>query len=832
MIPSIAHTIKRMLPAGTNNPRVYRSGPGTQVALARDHVARGRTVVLLLPSGTDHNLYAALADLLTPGDRGKPFWERSWISFPAFPPGSEDAKAWAARWAALFSLTEPVRGRGILLPVGNLFSKWPSRRVVQEEHFYLIPGEELAPETVLDRLTAWGYERVSMVGRVGEMALRGDILDICCPGYRHPLRIEFFGDTVEGVRLFEPLSQRSIENLDQAVIVPVSPSPGKAPYTDQAEKLWAGLSRTGELSESARASLQQKLREGALIPPGLFYEDARGIGEWLPEDTLYLMVDANDLRPRMEEVEWGWKGYFQEHCPGWPRQGVIQTMGDARETWAEAEQILFENLVIGQDRDGVPLSEKSIEGFEDLFWEPEKRNKPWRALMQELKEWRRTRHQVLLCFHSDQSRRKFLKIAEQEQHEFFQTYDPNQRGVFALVAPLNRGMDLQWAGVLILPENVLQPKAAKVGAVRDADRKFVGLKRFDDLAPDDLLVHRDHGLCRFGGLHRLKVGDVANDYLLLLFARDDKLYLPVDRLGLVQRYNGPEGGAPALDRLGGAGWQKTRSRVRKAIEKIAQDLVAMYAYRKVAKRFSYKPIPRDYWEFEAGFGFEETPDQDKAIREVLKDMERSEPMDRLVCGDVGFGKTEVAMRAAFRAVLDGRQVALLCPTTVLAEQHYRNFRRRMEEEFSVRVGLLSRFVPRKTQKLLLEATARGEVDILIGTHRLLSADVHMPNLALLILDEEQRFGVKHKEQLKRMRKDIDVLTLTATPIPRTLQLSLSGIRGLSVIETAPVDRKPVQTSLMERDPEVLRSILKRELDRGGQVFWVYNRVQGLEQVRD
>ena len=832
MTLSIAHTIKKMLPAGSSVTRIYRSGPGTQVALARDHVARGRTVVLLLPAGTDHALYAALADLLTPGDRDKPFWERTWISFPPYPPGQEDARAWGARWASLFSLTEPVRGRGILLPVGNLFARWPSRSVVQEEHFYLIPGEELDPETLLERLAGWGYERVSMVGKVGEMALRGDIMDICCPGYRHPLRIEFFGDVVENVRLFEPLSQRSIGDLEQGVIVPVASSLQQQPYIDQAEALWKGLTGTGELSPGAAASLRQQLHEGGLIPPGLFYEDAQPISAWLPEDPLFLLVDANDLRPKMEEVEWGWKGYFQNHCPGWPRQGVVRTMGDARETWEGAGQILFENLVIGQDRDGIALAEKSVAGFEDLFWEPEKRRHPWRTLMQEIGEWRKTRNQVLLCFHSEQSRRKFLKIAQQDRHEFFTTYVPDQRGIYALVAPLNRGMDLEWARTLILPEDVLQPGAVRERAVRDAGHKFVGLKRFDDLVPDDLLVHRDHGLCRFGGLHRVKIGDVANDYLLLFFARDDKLYLPVDRLGLVQRYSGPEGSAPALDRLGGAGWQKTRSRVRKAVEKIAQDLVAMYAWRKVAKGFTYKPVPRDYWEFEASFGFEETPDQDKAIREVLEDMDRPEPMDRLVCGDVGFGKTEVAMRAAMRAVLDGRQVALLCPTTVLAEQHYRNFRRRMEEEFGVRVGLLSRFVPRKTQKLLLEATARGEVDILIGTHRLLSADVHLPNLALLILDEEQRFGVKHKEQLKRLRKDIDVLTLTATPIPRTLQLSLSGIRGLSVIETAPVDRKPVQTSLMERDPAVLRSILERELGRGGQVFWVYNRVRGLEQVRD
>ena len=257
----------------------------------------------------------------------------------------------------------------------------------------------------------------------------------------------------------------------------------------------------------------------------------------------------------------------------------------------------------------------------------------------------------------------------------------------------------------------------------------------------------------------------------------------------------------------------------------------MYAFRKVAKGFSYGPLDDMYSEFEATFGFEETPDQDKAVNDVFRDMEKSEPMDRLVCGDVGFGKTEVALRAAFRAALEGLQTALLCPTTILAEQHYQTFTKRMEG-FPVRIGMLSRFVSPKRQKTILEAAARGEIDILIGTHRILSKDVELPNLGLLILDEEQRFGVKHKEKLKHFRQNIDVLTLTATPIPRTLQLSLSGIRALSIIETPPVDRKPVETAITERDAISLKAVLRRELDRGGQVYWVYNRVNGLSQVAD
>lgn len=339
-----------------------------------------------------------------------------------------------------------------------------------------------------------------------------------------------------------------------------------------------------------------------------------------------------------------------------------------------------------------------------------------------------------------------MHLAAQDGQELQTNYDVSAKGVFALIGSLAQGMRLPWLHAQILPESVLQPGVPK--AHRKAEKAFTGLDSFDELEADDLLVHREYGLCRFGGLHRVKFGDVANDYLLLCYDGDDKLYVPVDRLSLVQRFKGPEGACPALDRLGGAAWTKARERARQSIAKIAHDLVEMYAYRKIAKGFTYAPISELYWEFEASFGFEETRDQERAIAEVLADMERSEPMDRLVCGDVGFGKTEVALRAAFRAVLDGKQVALLCPTTVLAEQHYQTFRQRMEP-FSVSVGLLSRFVPAKAQKQVTQAVRNGQIDILIGTHRMLSKDVEFSRLALLILDEEQRFGVMHKERIKK-----------------------------------------------------------------------------------
>jgi transcription-repair coupling factor (superfamily II helicase) len=796
--------------------------------LAQALLEQGHNVVLVLPPSADLPLYDSLARLFSPEDKNLPFWERRWLRFPHYAVEDPRRSPWPERWRTLFALAQKKRGRGVLVPLENLIQKWPHPDLLQREHLDLSEGEEMSQDNLLETLVNWGYSRVSMVTAVGETSLRGDIMDIFCPGYDHPLRLEFFGDTLERIRLFEPMSQRSRADLKAVTILPVTGCIGADTYREEARGMFDGWLRLGEISKSARAQLEKELLlVNPHLPPSMYYPLTVGLEAWLPEGSVFIMAEAQDLRTKLDETSWAWQNYFRDDERQWPRHGLIQTPGDVRKTWEDNRQILCESLVMGIREEGLDLPEEGVNSFEDLFWTPESRSRPWRALMQELAVWRKTYAQTIFCFHTEQSRKKFLQLAAQDDHVLRTEYDPKGKGIFALVGSLGHGMRLPWAEMQILPESVLQPGAPK--AQRSAGKAFKGLDAFDELECGDLLVHRDYGLCRFGGLHRIKFGDVANDYLLLQYDGEDRLYLPVDRLGQVQRYKGPDGAAPALDRLGSAAWSKARERTRQSIAKIARDLVEMYAFRKIAKGFQYNPISELYWEFEASFGFEETRDQEKAIAEVLADMEKPEPMDRLVCGDVGFGKTEVALRAAFRAVLDGKQVALLCPTTVLAEQHYQTFRQRMEP-FSITVGLLSRFVPAANQKRTLEAVRRGQVDVLIGTHRMLSKDVEFANLALLVLDEEQRFGVKHKERIKKMRSTIDVLTLTATPIPRTLQLSLSGIRGLSVIETPPRDRKPVETSLLERDPAQLKAILERELARGGQVFWVYNRVQGLERV--
>jgi len=353
------------------------------------------------------------------------------------------------------------------------------------------------------------------------------------------------------------------------------------------------------------------------------------------------------------------------------------------------------------------------------------------------------------------------------------------------------------------------------------------LKNLSELKPDDFVVHIDHGVGRYRGLKHLRVADVEGDFLHLEYAGGDRLYLPVDRINLVQKYVGSDGAAPALDKLGGTSWESVKRKARESIFAMAKELLEIYATREVMERRTFSTPDQYFREFEAAFLFEETPDQQRAIEEVLADMQRPKPMDRLICGDVGFGKTEVALRAAFLAVLDGRQVAVLVPTTVLAQQHFNTFRQRFEG-YPVRVEMLSRFLTRTEAQNVVKGVASGAVDIVIGTHRLFQKDISFKNLGLLVVDEEHRFGVAHKERIKQMRKLVDVLTLTATPIPRTLQMSLLSIRDLSVIETPPIDRLAIRTYLTRYDEGLIREAILREMGRGGQVFFVHNRVETIE----
>ena len=890
---------------------VHRGGLACRAKLACSLLQKGRSVALVARNPAERLELKALLQLFTPqlsaGDvaPGLASWDEPFLHFPPVQPGVQNKAENAQRMAALFGLQNKSGPVGILSCLDNFLLKTPPKNWLPNHNLLVQNGQDIAQDFLLEQAIAWGYVRQPMLSQPGEISVRGDILDIFVPGYNHPVRIEFFGDSIEQIRLFDVSSQRSIAACDELMIIPAAPIVFAPSEVDEAKKYWQQLEKAGSVASALVDKLWRGVeRDGLLasLQPGLFYEQSSNLMAQLPQDTIFLLPPAEELGGLFEEELARWKKIMEgsqdaeqageasekswqpvkSGLPGatlaQPLKLILTSQDDILKRIKASSRVFFEELPFGPsalagDEENFALNspsgpqstwhagphaspyaslnaasphanlkaaspdaspaaildfpERSIRSFSELFPLPGDRERPWNRFVEQLKAWKGEAKTVLLSFPTARSRAKFLNLIEQDGINPVLNYNPATPGIYALVSPFRQGAELPWAGLIILGEDVIQPR--KQGSERVKSRAFAGLDKYDDLKPGDHLVHRDFGVGRFEGLHSLKLGDVEADFLLLIYSDDDKFYLPVDRLSLIQRFKGPDGLVPPLDKLGGSSWQASKSKVKKAIEQIAQDLVEMYAYRKLAKGYGYGQVNELFSEFEASFGFEETPDQARAIDEVLEDMDRPEAMDRLVCGDVGFGKTEVALRAAFRAAAAGKQVALLCPTTVLAEQHYKTFTSRLSG-FGLNVGLLSRFVSRKDQLTVLENSAKGLIDVLIGTHRLLSGDVKMPNLSLLILDEEQRFGVRHKEKLKQLKQNIDVLTLTATPIPRTLQLSIAGLRGLSVIETAPPERKPVASMVIQRDDAVLKGVLERELARQGQIFWVYNRVQDIERV--
>lgn len=827
------NNIENILSSKDNRIFLHRASNAASAAIAAQASSMGRSVVLVATSKEMlHNLNA-LTRLFIPEASmadfsiAMPLWERKVISLS----GRDEIKS-KNSWDNLISCFYGLSlGKTfcIVCDIQTLLYKYMPLDYFACHTLEITTQMDLSPELIMDQAIEWGYERTGMVTRPGEISRRGDIFDIFPCGYSRPIRIEFFGDCIEEMRLFDPESQRSITSMETLTILPISPIPFSGKYFDEAGAFLKKLKKEKKLNENEAYSLNKALAERKPgILPGLIWNSPSLFEEWLPAETLWIIPGEADSVEELTLARNNLKEELEDE-DSYPQQpsSIALRKASKPSPWNSFQCIVNEPLAMGIDAKGENLPEHRINNFEELFPGQEARERPWQIFLTALKKWQHEKKQILLSFSSERGRKRFLKLIEKENIIPFLRYSPEQNGIFALVSPFSKGMDITWNDSIILGEDIIYPRAEKKRV--PSHKAFRGLDRLDDLKNGDLLVHRDYGIGKFGGLHHLKINNVANDYLLLEYSGNDKLYVPADRMALVQRFKGAEGITPPLDRLGSVAWTQGKEKARKAIEKIAADLVEMYAYRKVTKGFHYDPPGELFREFEATFNYEETPDQDKAIQDVLDDMDKKEPMDRLVCGDVGFGKTEVALRAAFRAASEGRQVVLLCPTTVLAEQHYQTFRSRLAG-FPVNVGLLSRFVPKAKQKQILKECETGQIDILVGTHRLLSNDVKLPNLALLILDEEQRFGVRHKEKLKEIKKNVDVLTLTATPIPRTLQLSMSGIRDLSIIETPPQDRKPVASAVLQRDDDMLRKIILREIERKGQVFWVYNRIQGLENV--
>ena len=701
-------------------------------------------------------------------------------------------------------------------------------------------GETLDTTVLIQHLNAVGYNSTDVVEMPGEYALRGGILDVYSPETDRPLRIELFGDEIESIRKFDPGTQRSSSPADEAVLLPLSETP-------VSEELLGSIHArlSGKRLSGSEEIIEQAVRAGGVtvFPGWEFYAAVAGASGTIFDLLPNASVIADEPELLKTEFDSVWEKIAEAH----ERSGVGNLVRPEElyvppeEWWATLQALPgadFEHL-------GVTRSDE-IETVE-LHSQPSPRfHGSIPHMLEEVKKQLAENRRVIVAAPNTGELERLA--------DFFTEY-----GVSFRLGSRTRGGEsyadetAYFAGELLtatlvkayIPDGTILPDAGlAIFGTRDLfdesesvvsrpqrqkSKTSAFLSDFRDLQVGDYVVHVEHGIGQYQGLKEINQGDGNAEFMVLEYADAAKLYVPLTRLDLVQKYRSAEGVKPVLNHLGTAAWAKTKARVRKAMKDMTEELLKLYAQRKAAEGHAFPPDNQWMREFEDAFEYSETDDQNQAIKDVKRDMESQQPMDRLLCGDVGYGKTEVAMRTAFKAINDNKQVAVLAPTTVLAFQHFETFKQRFAA-FPVNIEMISRFRSAKQQKEILQKVEAGKIDILIGTHRLLSKDIKFTDLGLLIVDEEQRFGVRHKERLKQMRKEVDVLTMSATPIPRTLHMSMVGLRDMSVIETPPKDRIAIQTVVASWDEKLIRSALEQELERGGQIYFVHNRVDTIWEI--
>ncbi len=736
------------------------------------------------------------------------------------------------------ALTRLVRGfRGIVITsISALMLRAADPNEIRRRCLTASMGDRIARDDLIVQLRSMGYLREDPVAGPGEFSFRGGIVDVFSPSYESPLRLEFFGDEIESIRQFDPSTQRSVGLIRDCEIVPMrelTPSAEEiARWHAQAPRRWSEVRFAERLSELFQFTENGELFNGfeflfPLVMPlqstfldyfgGRYDELSLVLSE--PEDLLATVEE------RWEKAEQGYQDCDLEGIPSLPPSDFYLNRAQI-EAWFGQFPTYRVELLSSRPDQAEHFDFRPALAYHGRIQE----------VLQDVEKSRKSGDQVIFVMQTAGMRERLAEI--------FREYDMGiaaagdgfhealQYPVAVTVGRLQSGFGSAELGLRV----ITQPEVFGEKEVRRVERpstEAVGtfISDFRDLREGDYVVHVDHGIGVFRGLQQIGVGDQNAEFVILEYSGGARLYVPVDRLDLIQKYASGTGSAPQIDRLGGTSWKKTKARIKKSMQHLAEELLKLYARRETARGHAFSPDDEMMREFEAAFEYDETPDQAAAITACKRDMESEKPMDRLVCGDVGYGKTEVAMRAAFKAVNDGKQVAVLAPTTVLAFQHFNTFQERFEG-FPVKIGMLSRFVPRSAQKEILERATLGTVDILIGTHRLLSRDVSFADLGLIVVDEEQRFGVAQKERLKQLKAQIDVLTLSATPIPRTLNMSLVGIRDLSIIETAPKDRLAIQTVVVRFSHQIIRSALDLELKRKGQVFFLHNSVETIHSMAE
>lgn len=761
-----------------------------------------------------------------------------------------DAISGDLRWARLKVIKEILqneRKKIIVTSIDALTSLYTPKEYYLRYSMIIKTGDDIDLKEISKSLLQCGYERVEVVEGKGEFSFRGGILDVFPPTSAYPYRVELFGDEVDSIRTFNTESQRSIEKVEEFSIFPSKEvivddecrSRAVQNINEELKKVIANVSKENKESVEKIKGIVGKNIEllnntyyfetiDSYLP--FFYEKLDSFFDYLQGYT-FVVDDFKRSSGKMESIYYE----FNENYMSFLQRGdILPSQNSLLLNKGELESKLENSSLITlssflNKSDGL-FNTVDI-GFEEVTLN--KYNGQLNMLIEDIQERKEKKYKTVILAGTRPRGERLVKTLMEKG--IFSTYkdsiDKIEAGeVVITFGNLLRGFDYPELELSIISDKDIFGETRRKRSGKAVRKKGVAkITSFAELKPGDYVVHANHGIGVYKGIKQMAAGGTTRDYLDIVYDKGDKLYVPVDQLDLVQKYIGSEGNSPKINKLGGAEWQKAKAKARKSINEIAQDLVKLYAARATLKGHSFGKDTEWQRQFEDEFPYEETPDQLASLEEIKSDMESDKPMDRLLCGDVGYGKTEVAIRAAFKAVMDGKQVAFLVPTTILADQHYNNFIKRFSD-FPIKIDMISRFRTPKQQKATLQALKEGNVDILIGTHRLVSKDIVFKDLGLLIVDEEQRFGVAQKEKIKGMKKNVDVLTLSATPIPRTLHMSLTGVRDISVIETPPEDRYPIQTYVVEQNDQLIRDAILREIGRGGQVYFVYNRVESIDSM--
>ena len=693
-------------------------------------------------------------------------------------------------------------------------------------------GQEYNLDTLVNFLIKIGYRKESQVFNQGEFSLRGDILDIFDKDSISPYRLEFFGDEIDGIRIFDSESQTSIENLNQVLIHPANDILfADEDYLRAQKKIEEAVKASQDSRlKSYLEEILQDVKKRQLHPDSrkflsYFYEKEWTILDYLPKHTPIFFDDFQKIIERNAQFEMEaatiLTEYLQSSKAVSNQKYFVNAYPDFRNYKPATFLSNFHKGLGNLKFDSLyQFNQYPMQEFFSQF----------SLLKDEIDRYKKAGSTVILQASSLSALQSLHKNLQEYdiQVEYINDKEIHKNSVQLIQGNLNQGFNFVDQKLVLITEYEIFQKKVKRRVRRQNISNAERLKDYNELEKGDYVVHNIHGIGRYLGIETIEISGIHRDYVTIQYQNADRVSIPVDQIQLLSKYVASDGKTPKVNKLNDGRFQKTKQKVQHQVEDIADDLIKLYAERSQLEGFPFSSDDENQIEFDNDFPYVETEDQLRSIQEIKKDMESKQPMDRLLVGDVGFGKTEVAMRAAFKAVNDHKQVAILVPTTVLAQQHYTNFKERFND-FAVNVDVLSRFRTKAEQNETLEGLKKGQVDIIIGTHRLLSQDVEFADLGLIVIDEEQRFGVKHKEKLKELKTKVDVLTLTATPIPRTLHMSMLGIRDLSVIETPPTNRYPVQTYVLETNPTIIRDAIVREIDRGGQVYYLYNKVDTIEQ---